>query len=459
MSGLFHALQTTTNTLDAFSKAIEAQGRNVANAQTAGWAALRVSIRPAGIGEGGSYDVVDINSTSDARTDAVVQSAVADASYSQTSLTHLEPVNRLFDITGESGILGAMREFSAGFSRAAVTPGDPVRRAAALDAARGVAAAFHRTVAGLDTLRTQIDTAIQSAAAQINQAAGTIARYNERVRGRVEFNPEIDAGMREALDSLSALVSVTTSRNTDGTTTVLVGGSLPLVSEDLTWPIGVNPSSLPGSQVRSAGGGSQPPQLRGILGALLSVRNDVLSKAVGGSGQSGTLNELASGFASRVNALLASGRTPADAPGQPMFAWDNSDITNAARTLRVDTAFKPEDLALADPVSGQSNGVAGKLATLPSSVASADLIDGLPAEGYFGRIAADVGQRTANARRSVELDRAALTSAEQDRESISGVSLDREAVLLTAAQRAYEAAARFFTMLDKITETEVNLIR
>ena len=460
MSGLFHALQTTSNTLDAFSRAIEIEGQNVASASSPGWAALRVSIRPVGVGAGGSYDVVDVTSSSDARADSVVRSATSQSSYSQTAAAQLSPVNRLFDITGSTGILAALRDFSTAFSQVSVTPSDSVLRASALDSARSVALAFNHAATSLDTVRNQVDTAIQSTSREINALSSTIAAYNGRLRGKPEFDAQTDANIRTALDSLSSLIDVSTSKNLDGTITVLAGGTLPLVSEDQTWALGVNTGAAAGSQVTSAGGGAPPPGLRGSLGALLDARNNVLSAIIGGTGQSGSLNTLAEGFAARVNSLLTSGVTGTGAPGVPVFTWDLSTSSNVARTLSIDPAVGPANLALASSgTSAQSNGIANSLAALTSSILPADQINGLSAEGLFSGIAADVGQRTAAARSNAELDRGTLTAAENDRRQVSGVSLDREAILLTAGQRAYEAAAKLFSILDKITEAEVNLIR
>ena len=459
MSGLFHALQTTSNTLAAFSRSIEIEGQNISNASSPGWAALRVSVRPEGV-PGGSYDVVDVTSSRDFRADAVVRSATSQSSFSQTSSAQVSPVNRLFDITGATGILAALRDFSSAFSKVSITPNDPVLRASALDSARSTALAFNRAATSLDSIQNQVDTAIQSIARQINTLASTIASYNGRVRSQSEFDPQIDANVRTALDSLSALVDVTTSVNQDGTITVLAGGTLPLVSEDQTWALGVNTAAPAGSQVVSAGGGAPPSGLRGSLGALLDVRNNVLSAIIGGPGQRGSLNTLAEGFATRVNTLLVSGVNGSGTPGVPLFTSDQTTASNVARTLATDPAVGPSDLALASVgPNAQSNGISNRLAALVSSTLAADQINGLSVEGLFAQIAADVGQRTSDARASAEQDRSTLTSAENDRNQVSGVSLDREAILLTAGQRAYEAAARYFTLLDKLTETEVNLIR
>jgi flagellar hook-associated protein 1 FlgK len=316
MSGLFQALQTTSNTLDAFSRSIETEGLNVSNASSPGWAALQVTIRPIGPSGAGS-DVVDIGSTSDARADAVVRSATAEASFSQTASSQVSPINQFFDITGTSGILGALRNFSTAFSQLAVNPGDSGLRSASIDAANGVALAFNQVAANLDGVQSQTDAAIQSTVGQINSLSSTIAGYNAQLRASPAFDPQLNANLRNALDSLSSLINISTSTNKDGTVTVLAGGSLPLVSEDQTWPVGVNTAAAPGSQLVSSAGGVAPAKILGSLGGLLDVRNNVTSALLGGHGQTGSLNTLAAGFASRVNALLSSGTTDAGTPGAP----------------------------------------------------------------------------------------------------------------------------------------------
>ena len=45
------------------------------------------------------------------------------------------------------------------------------------------------------------------------------------------------------------------------------------------------------------------------------------------------------------------------------------------------------------------------------------------------------------------------------RDEVSGVSLDEEAMNLLKFQRAYEANARFFTMVDRTIEMLLNMVR
>ena len=49
--------------------------------------------------------------------------------------------------------------------------------------------------------------------------------------------------------------------------------------------------------------------------------------------------------------------------------------------------------------------------------------------------------------------------AKELRQQSSGVSLDEEAALLIEFQRAYQANARFITVLNQLTEETVNLLK
>src|SRR6266566_3781760 len=117
MSGLFSSLQTASAALNVFSRALGAEQSNIANASTPGSAAQRTTILPidlSGTGSSGG-DFISLSSSGNERTDAVVQAATSQASASQTEVQQLSPLNQIFDITGGSGILAALQQFSAAF--------------------------------------------------------------------------------------------------------------------------------------------------------------------------------------------------------------------------------------------------------------------------------------------------------------------------------------------------------
>jgi len=454
MGSLFAALQTSSNALDAFSRALGVDQANIANSATPGYASQRAAILPIGLNTG---DVVSLTSSGDLRADALVQSASSQASYSQTQADRLSPINQLFDITGSSGILAALQQFGAAFSNLSVTPNDATLGAAALNAAGNVASAFRSATASIDARRNQNTSDIRDTVSQINQLAGQIRQLNVQANGTGQSDPVIDASVRSALDQLSSLVDITIAKAPDGTISVLAGGQLPLVVGSQSYAISADLSAAPGSQISSAVGGIAPTAFSGHLGALLDTRNGVIAQLIGSASAPGSLNILAAGFASRVNALLSSGTTATGASGVPIFSYDLTDATNAARTLTLNSSVTSAQLGLAS--SAQSNGIANQLAALSGSDAAADQIGGLSPLALFGGIAASVGRQLSNARDASTIHQANLTDAQSARQKQSGVSLDQEAVTITALERSYQAAAKVISIIDQLTTDTVNLIK
>ncbi len=461
MGGLLSALNTASTALEAFSQALGVDQSNIANVSTPGYAAQRASILPVGLpgAPGNNGDYVTLSSTGDPRTDAIVRAATSQASDSQTQASQLSPVNQLFDITGSTGILAAFQQFSTAFANLSVAPNDPTLGAAALSAAGAVASAFQKTTASLDTQSNQLASTIQSTTSQINALAANIRQLNVQTTASPTPSPGVDASLRSDLDQLSSLIDITVTSAPNGTVSVLAGGELPLVIGDQSYSLSVDPSAAPGSQVSSSAGGSSPASFSGQLGALLQTQNGAITQLLGSGTNPGTLNTLAAGFASRVNALLSSGTTTNGAPGVPIFTYDQADPTNAARTLALDSSVTPDQLGLGTTgANAVSNGVSNQLAALAGSTAAADQINGLSAEALFGSIAASVGQQLSDANTASTADQTTLTTAQANRQQQSGVSLDQEAVNITSEQRAYEANAQVVSILNQLTEDTINLI-
>ncbi len=457
---LFSSIQTAASSLQAYSLALSADQQNVANSASPGYAALRAVILPLGNSGQGGADRVVITSAGDSRADSLVRDTLSQSGASQATAAQLAQVNGLFDITGNAGILAAFQRFSAAFANAAVNPNDTTLRSIALSAAGSVADSFNSVANSLGSQQGQVDSAIQATVGQINDLGAQISAYNAQTLRGTEPNPAADAGLRSALDSLSSLVDIGVSKNLDGTVSVLIGGRQPLVVGTQAFRISADGSAAPGAQVTSSGGGTSPSTLLGKLGALLQFRSQTLPALTGGNGSPGQLNILAKGFASRVNALLGSGGTAAGAPGVPIFTYDPSNDADVAQTLKVDPTVTPDQLALGTSgPTGQSNSIANVLAQLPGSNQSADQIAGLSPQSYFSSIASRTGQEYADAQQRNTTDQSSVTSSQANRTQVSSVSLDQEAVNITSYQRAYEAAAKIVSVLDQLTNDEVNLIK
>ncbi len=349
MSGLISALQTASAAMEAFSSALGVDQTNVANASTPGYAALNANIQPIDLsGDGANAsDFLSVTSTDSAFADASVRAASSQVSASSTQAEQLSPVNQLFDITGQTGILAAFQQFSTAFANLSVTPNDPTLGAAALAAAGSVAAAFQSAASGVESQQAQTDSSIQSTITRINTISGHIAQLNVQAAGasQSQTNPGIQANLSSDLDQLSSLVDINVITDpTTGAVSVLAGGEVPLVLGDQSFALSADPAAAAGSQIASSAGGKSPASFSGQLGALLQVRNGTISPLLAPTGSAGSLNTLASGFATEVNTLLTSGVTTAGAPGVAIF--EIADPANAASTLTVDPTVTADQLGL-----------------------------------------------------------------------------------------------------------------
>jgi flagellar hook-associated protein FlgK len=163
MGGLFSSLQTASTALDVFSRALGTDQANVANASTPGYAAQQATIQPIDLsGDGANVsDFVSVSSNANAFADAYGTSRNFAGVGQPDSRQQLTAVNQLFDITGTSGILAALQQFSSAFSSLSVTPNDSTLQANALTAAGNVASRpFNPWPASLDTQQNQIDSSI-----------------------------------------------------------------------------------------------------------------------------------------------------------------------------------------------------------------------------------------------------------------------------------------------------------
>ena len=86
-------------------------------------------------------------------------------------------------------------------------------------------------------------------------------------------------------------------------------------------------------------------------------------------------------------------------------------------------------------------------------------LDGNSVEAYWATVVGDVGFATDGARKALQAKDQMLQHLTDERDSISGVNLDEEMLDMTRYQQSYEAAARFLSTVQTLTETLINLGR
>lgn len=124
--------------------------------------------------------------------------------------------------------------------------------------------------------------------------------------------------------------------------------------------------------------------------------------------------------------------------------------------VRAELLANPQLLALSASGLPGDNGVALSLAKLQSK----NLVAGGSAtlQDWFAGMVGALGVQAAEARELAENQGVVLTAIENERAAISGVNLDEEAVSLITHQRAFQAAARYLSVVDELMATLMQAI-
>jgi flagellar hook-associated protein 1 FlgK len=475
MGNLFSALNSASQSLQAFEQAINVTQNNVTNANSPGYADQVPQLisqdfqSDTGVSSGGVQEVTQDTRSSYADT-AVQQQLSLQGMYQQLQTT-LAPLQTVFDVSSSSPIPSALNQLFQSFSQWSTQPSNTNYQSAVIDAAQQTAAAFQQAAVQLNQIQASTTNDIQSTVSQINQDAGAIQTYNQQISEQAQPNAGLSAQLENTLENLSGLANIQVINGIGGMVTVLLGGQTPLVEGDQVNAIQAvnntasnsgNPGAAPNISIEDSNGNDITSEISsGSLAGLLSVRNTLLPSLIGGGQQVGGLNTLAQGLADSVNNVLAQGSTtttPPAQPGSPLFTYNAAAPAGIASTLAVSSTITGSQLAAADvgppPVA---NGAALTLASLDST--SPGPVGGQGFTQYFAALTSTVGNAANNANTSATSQSQLVAQAKSLQQQVSGVSLDEEAIRLVQLQSSYQAASKVVTVIDELTTSLMSMVQ
>ena len=427
--------------------------------------------------EGGTGGVVatPVADTRDSYAETAVQQQLSGLGTWEQQVETLSPIQTAFDMTGQSGIPGALSQMFQSFASWSLATNDGTARQNVINSAQQVTDAFHQTREVLTQARAQADTQLGGLVDQVNSLAGQIRDYNVQKANSLGDDAGADAGVYSSLEQLSELVPISFLRQANGSISVTLGGQTLLVEGqkqydlklDVSVPADPTPtytSPPPSAMIRDTAGRDITSQVtEGQVGGLLYARNTVLGGLLGDNMQPGDLNRLAAAVAQRTTDILTAGNIsdgPPATPGVALFTCDMTDPSTAASTIAVTAAA--DQLAAIQPATASSgevsNGVALHLANLGSSSDPLDMLDGLSYSGFYGNMAAKVGTALSKAQNNQATQQDMVTQTRALRQQTSGVSLDEEAINVLQLQRSYEAVAKMVSVLNEMTQTVIGLL-
>lgn len=452
---IFGLLSATARALDAQRYGLDVVGNNLANVNTAGYTRRVVdfgAIPPVDRFQAGNgVEVLGVRQQRDRIFDRRL--------FDELPLSHRQEamVDALGLAEGSLGVPGgsldaALADFFDAFAELADAPTVATSRDQVISSARSLAAVFHSLSQRLVDAERSADARIRGEIDRLNGLTAELAAVNSAISSAP---PGEVLALRDRQVSLTAdiasIIDVDVLELGDGTFQLVTSGGRPLVLGADAYALQV--SSVPPSghaAVLSGGADITAAIGAGTLGGLLTVRDEAIP------GYRAALDQIAYDVAAAVNAVHATGFDLNGNAGGAFFAPLGA-VAGAASALDVDAALAADSsrLAAAGINAPGDNAIARQLADLRDAPVS----NGRSAAAAWTSLVYQVGSDVHQATRERDSRREIVHQIELLRDSVSGVSVDEEAALMMRFQRAYEANARFFTVVDEVLQTLLSLKR
>ena len=460
MADLFSALTSATRALEAQRFALDVTGQNIANVNTPGYSRRVVDFAavppeiPQSAGRG--VEVAGIRAQRDRLVERRLYQETTGAGREAAIADALGLVEVALGAGGQ-GIDSRLTAYFNSLSRLADSPTSAVARQDVLLQGTALATAFRDTAARFGELRRDADRRVGATVDEINQISARIAVLNGALGDAGHTGPglHMQDELANLVRQLAALTDITVVGRPDGGVDIDIADGRALVVGHTAYTVSAAATAPEGLTAVTLGGADITARLTGgRLGGLLQVRDAYIP------GYVGQIDEAAFALAQAVNAVHAAGFDLDGGTGQAFFGFANppAGTAGAAAALIVNPAVAGDirRIAAARAAEPGDNGAARDMAAIRDARllggGTATLVDS------WGQLVYRVGRDVQTANDESALRRQIVLQVERLRDEVSGVSLDEEAMNLMKFQRAYEANARFFQVIDQALATLINIV-
>ena len=462
MQTLFGNLEVGRKSLLAQQLALQVTGNNIANVNTPGYTRQRAVLAeslaqdtPAGpIGTG--VDVQTVESVRDQFLEARLGSVIQDSSREDAVAGYLNQVQSVSAVS-QAGLRDALSRFFNSFSALATDASSLPLRSSLISAAQNLTTTFQNSAQQLTEIRENADAAIVDAVNQINSLTARIGSLNQQITN-TEFGGSHVNSLRderaEALNQLASFIDIHYYEAEDGTLSVSTAGQS-LVTANFVQALRAQQTAPYGFRQIIAGQTDITGSIQGgRLSGLVQVRDVIVPN------YQADLDTLASNVINQINTVHTGGTDLQIPPTSPALDFFNpvSGTAGAARAISVNAVIAGDARYIAAGRSGAPGDNANALALadlgnqrlLASGTQTfADAIASLQSR---------IGTDAQRAQSELETNNAIRTQLENSRDAVSGVSLDEEAVDLIKFQRAYQASAKYISVIDQLMEDIVTTL-
>lgn len=231
------ALNIATRALNTNLSALQVIGHNIANVNTEGYSRQSVQLQISDyqqFGNGFFGKGVEINTVTRAHDAYLTREASLAKSVAAADNLLLSRLKQLEDIfpMGEAGLGAAMNDMLNAWSDVASAPGNLTARVVVIARAEELAARMRNTAGQMDLLAQGAELQVKGTVSTVNRLAQDLASVNQRIietQGQSHTPNDLLDQRDQLLSQLNQYIQTTTVPADDGTVSVFVGGSQPLV--------------------------------------------------------------------------------------------------------------------------------------------------------------------------------------------------------------------------------------
>jgi flagellar hook-associated protein 1 FlgK len=465
MGTISTAFGIISGALDADQAALSVISNNVANANTTGYTEEQPIFQensPVTI-NGTNYGNGVTETGSESIRDRVLEGRIDQQqqleSASSTRLTALNTLQSAFtpdsgSSSSEAGDIGNdITTFFDSFSSLESNATNNSLRQEVLTSAQTLSSDISNAANGLGQQQQALDQEATSVVSQVNSLTSAIAQLNQQI---MSTSPDADAGTLEDqrqsdLSQLSQLVGInqiTTANN--GLTITTTSGQV-LVSQNVSNQIttgklnGVTHFFVGSTDLTSdlASGG-------GEIGGFLTARDQDIPSALS------ALDNLAYTISTTVNGQQSQGTDFDGNTGADIFS-EPTQVAGSAQSMSV-VMTDPNGIAAAASGAGASSGDDSNAVSLSAlQTTTQSQLNGLSPNSYYSDFVTQLGSTITEVQTENTAQTASVTQLTTQRNSLSQVNLNDEASSLTNMERSYQAASQFFTIVDAVMASALNL--
>lgn len=478
MRPTFYGLEIGKKALNAGQLGLDITGQNMANIHTEGYARQRLEQSSDATATAGVYiyaDPVKAKISEGVNVTGVTQirnqfldmryyKGNAEFNKYDTALTGLTDLEYIIDEGTTDGLGTRLADFIAKLhdmsgDSAGIETANILRTSA-----QKLTQVLNQSAEQLEEVKNQQMSELGINIADVNTILDKINNANIQIRNeKLQGNTpnELLDLRNKYLDDLSAYTGITIEPKTDGSLSVLSGGTY-LIDATTNTVNKLSISTASGSVDILNSDGTELPIKDGILKGHLFMLNG--AGTVGGDDESlfrgikyyeNSLNSFAKSFADTLNTLNGVNGTT-----KPLFSGDAlGNIT--AGTIKIsdqwvaDCGYISTTSSITGAGTNKNDNILLMLKAMENDTAITPSYTG-SYEEFITSLNGELGVDVDYHKDMTDSNKSIKASLEKQRESVMGVNLDEEGANLIKYNKAYSAAARFMTALDEALDVIIN---